>query len=191
MSGYHSNTNEQMHSPLKTMVGKIGNSYQSCCTVYKMHAMVTHHRGTGHPIGRDLHIEDPEATGIDNKNESISGSDVTVALCRLEAEGNPDEHLPSYQAKMTTLIQEINELCQQVEAREQPAESLDHIYWELQKLFLALQPPHSPTPTELLWEVICQYMDTLCMTQKQTNITNSLLQDIAVLNEYDSPKLED
>ena len=64
------------------MLGKIGNRYQSCCTVYKMYAMVTHHRGTGHPIGRDvnLHIEDPEATGMDNDNDSISGSDATVAL---------------------------------------------------------------------------------------------------------------
>ena len=34
-------------------------------------------------------------------------------------------------------------------------------------------------------------MDTLCSTQKQTNLTNSLLQDIAVFNEYDSTKLED
>ena len=33
-------------------------------------------------------------------------------------------------------------------------------------------------------------MDTLCTTQKQTNLTNSLLQDIAVFNEYDSTKFE-
>ena len=45
-----------------------------------MHAMATHHGGAGHPIDRDinLHVEDPEATGIDN--ESISGSDTIVAL---------------------------------------------------------------------------------------------------------------
>ena len=34
-------------------------------------------------------------------------------------------------------------------------------------------------------------MDTLCTTQKQIKLTNSLLQDIAVFNEYDSTKLED
>ena len=39
--------------------------------------------------------------------------------------------------------------------------------------------------------MICQYTDTLCTTQKQTNPTNSLLQDIAVFIKYDSPKLED
>ena len=48
-----------------------------------------------------------------------------------------------------------------------------------------------PTPTEIFGEVICQYTDTLCTTQKHTNLTNSLLQDITVFNEYNSAKLED
>ena len=34
-------------------------------------------------------------------------------------------------------------------------------------------------------------MNTLCTTQKQTNLTNSLLQDIDVFNEYDFTKLEE
>ena len=72
-----------------------------------------------------------------------------------------------------------------------PAESVDHIEWELQNLSLVLQPPPSPAPTEPLGEVIHQYTDTLCTTQKQTNLTNSLLQDITVGNEYDFTKLED
>ena len=40
-----------------------------------MHAMATFHGGTGHPIARDvnLHIEDPEAKGMDSDNDSISG----------------------------------------------------------------------------------------------------------------------
>ena len=65
--------------------------------------MATCHRGAGCPIDRDinLHIEDPEATGMDNDNESISGLDATVALGGLEAEGNPSEPLPSNQAKLT------------------------------------------------------------------------------------------
>ena len=48
-----------------------------------------------------------------------------------------------------------------------------------------------PTPTEPFGEVIWQYTNTLYTTQKQTNLTNSLLQDITVFNEYDSTKLED
>ena len=48
-----------------------------------------------HKQRHDLHVEDTESTGIDNDNESISGSDTTVALTGLEAEGNPDELIPS------------------------------------------------------------------------------------------------
>ena len=93
--------------------------------------MATNHEGAGHPIARDdLHVEDPEATGMDNNNSSISGLDTTVALGGLEAEANPDELLPSNQAKLTAPTWEINELHQQVEAREgHPVESLDHIGW--------------------------------------------------------------
>ena len=32
-----------------------------------------------------------------------------------------------------------------------------------------------PAPTEPFSKVVCQYTDTLCATQKQTNLTNSLL----------------
>ena len=94
------------------MLDKTGNSYQAYSIVYKMLAMVTHHRGTGHPVARDdLHVEDPEATGMDYDNESISGLVATVTLGGLEAEGNPNELLPSNQAKLTALTWEINELC--------------------------------------------------------------------------------
>ena len=85
--------------------------------VYKMYAMATHHGGAGCPVGRNinLHLEDTEATGIDNDNESISGLDTTVVLGGLEAEGIPNELLPSNQTRLTALMREINQLCQQVE----------------------------------------------------------------------------
>ena len=95
------------------MLGKIKDRYQTYCTVYKMHTMATHH-GVGCPIDRDidLHIEDADTTGLDNDNDSISGSDTTVALARPEADGHPDELIPSNQAKLTALTREINDLCQ-------------------------------------------------------------------------------
>ena len=194
MSGHHSKHSEQMHSTFKTALGKIRDKYQAYCTMYKTHTMATHHRGTGHPIDRDidLYIEDAEPTGLENDKESTSGLDTTIALGGPEAEGQPDDLIHSNQIKWTAFMREINDLCQCVEARErQPAESLDCIEWELQNLSLSLQPPPSPTSTEPFREEIHEYMDTLCTTQKQTNLTNSLLQDIAVFNEYDSMKLED
>ena len=66
---------------------------------------------------------------------------------------------------------------------------MECIEWEIQSLSLTLQP--QPPPTEPFGEVIHQYTNTLCTTPKQTNLTNSLLQHIAVFNEYDSTKLED
>ena len=76
---------------------------------------------------------------------------------------------------------------------DQPTEGLDCIERELQNLSLMLQaqPTSTPAPTEPFGEVIHQYMVTLCTTQKQTNLTNSLLQDIAVFNEHNSTKLEE
>ena len=60
-------------------------------------------------------------------------------------------------------------------------------------LSLMLQPQHASTPTlaEPFREVIHQYTNTLFTTQKQMNLTNSLLHDIAVFNEYDLTKLEE
>ena len=95
----------------------------------------------------------------------------------------------SNQAKLMALTRGINDLHHQVVAGEgQPAESMDHIEQELQNLSLAFQPP---SPTEHFSNIIYQDTDTLCTTQKQTNLTNSLLQDIVIFNEYDSTKLED
>ena len=58
-------------------------------------------------------------------------------------------------------------------------------------LTLNMQPTSTPTPTEPFGEVVCQYTDTLCTTQKQTHLTNSLLQHTAIFNEHDSTKLEE
>ena len=39
--------------------------------------------------------------------------------------------------------------------------------------------------------MIRHYTNTLCSAQKQTNLTNSLLQDILVYNGHDTTQLED
>ena len=73
----------------------------------------------------------------------------------------------------------------------QPAETLDCIQCELQNLLIAIHQPQQSTPAGPLREVIWEYTDTWCSMQKQSNLTNSLLQDILVFNEHDSTKLED
>ena len=154
--------------------------------------MATCHGGTRHPLHRgiDLNAEDPEPTDIDN--ESTHSSDATAVLGGPEAEGHPEEPVYSNHDKLTSLMREINDLCEWVEAGEgQPTESLDHIELKLQNLSIALHQQPPSAQIEPFGEVICQYTNTLCTTQKQTNLTNSLLQDIAVFNEYDSTKLEE
>ena len=88
--------------------------------MYKTHTMATCHRGSGHPLDRDinLHVEESKTTGLDNDNESTSGSDTTVALGGSEIEGYHSDIIHSNQAKLTALMREINDLCQWVEARE-------------------------------------------------------------------------
>ena len=90
------------------MLGKIGNRYQTYCSVYKTYAMATCHGGGGCPIDRDIDllVEDAESTGIDNGNEIISDSDTTITLGGPEAEGHPDNLIHSNQAKLTALIRE-------------------------------------------------------------------------------------
>ena len=43
-----------LHSSLKTVFGKIGDTYQAYCNTYKTHAMATHHGGLGNTLDRDI-----------------------------------------------------------------------------------------------------------------------------------------
>ena len=76
--------------------------------------MANHHRGTGYPLDRvnDLHIEDSETTGLDNDNGSTSGPDNTDVLGGPEAEVLTDYDIHSNEAKLMTLMREINDLHQ-------------------------------------------------------------------------------
>ena len=50
MSACH---NIRSHSPLKTVLNKLGDSYQTYINTYKTHAMATHCGGAGQPFDRD------------------------------------------------------------------------------------------------------------------------------------------
>ena len=159
--------------------------------------MTTHYRGvgcTGEDRVLNSHIEDTRNT---NDNENTNSSETMIAFRGSEADGHLSDLLPNSQADLKILTREIHSLQQCIEAREgQPVEGLDcidHLEQELQTvtLTLSMQPTSTPTPTEPYGEVVCQYTDTLCTTQKQTHLTNSLLQDIAFFKEHDSLKLEE
>ena len=131
-------------------------------------------------------MEDPEHADIDN--DSTHSSYATVALGGPEAAGHTEDPVYDNQDRLTVLIREITDLHQRGAAAErQPAETLDCIQCELQNLLIATHQPHPPALAEPLTEVISQYMDTMCTMQKQSNLTNSLLQDTPVFNEHDLP----
>ena len=73
-------------------------------------------------------------------------------------------------------------------AKNQPTEAISHLEWELHRLILALCLPALPEPLD---EVLQQYTETLCTTQKETTFVNTLLQDITIFNGNDSSQLED
>ena len=159
------------HSPLKTVFGKIGNTYWAYCNTYKTHAMGTCHGCSGQPLDRDINVtrEAHEAT----ETEDMQG------FHPVETDHYEDlEH--NNPAKLTAFTRDLDDFCQGIQAEEgQPLEALNHIEWELQRLSLWLNPS---APIEPLGDVIKHYMNTLCSAQKQANLTNSLLQDILVFN---------
>ena len=129
--------------------------------------MAACYRGTGHHLNRGLNVfaEDIEHADIDN--DSTHSSDTTFALGDPEAVGHPAGPAYENQDRLAVLMRVINNLHQRVAAEEgQPAETLDHIQQELQNLSISIHQPQPPAPTEPFGEVLCQYMDTLCSSQK-------------------------
>ena len=189
MSACH---NSSLHSLQKTVLRKIGDQYQAYCTTYKTHAMATHHRGAGNPLAGGLGILTEDAEHADINNDSTHSSDATVALGGPEAAGHPEDPVYDNQDRLTALTREINYLHQRVTAAEgQPGKTLNCIQCDLQNLLIAIHQPQPPAPAEPFREMVQHYMDTLSSTQKQSNLTNSLLQDTPVFNKHNSTKLED
>ena len=55
-----------MHSPLKKVLNKVGDSYLTYIDMYKMCMFAIHHRGTGQPLEMD---PNPKAQDIDISND--------------------------------------------------------------------------------------------------------------------------
>ena len=90
---------------------------------------------------------------------------------------------------LKTLTREIDHLQQRIETAEgQPTETINCLESELHRLSLALSPLAPPEPLD---DVLQQYMETLCITQKKTNFANTLIQEIPTFNGSNSTQLED
>ena len=62
MSAHHS---LRLHSPLKKVLNKLGNPYQTYLNTYKTHTMATLHGGTGQPLERDPNPQEQDTDTMD------------------------------------------------------------------------------------------------------------------------------
>ena len=57
-------------SPLKSLLREIGDTYQSYCNTYKMPAMATCHKGIGHPLDRDINLNEENMQNTETEIEN-------------------------------------------------------------------------------------------------------------------------
>ena len=166
--------NPRSHSPLKTVLNKLGDSYQAYANTYKTHAMATHHGGAGQPLDRDPNL--PEQ-GTDIPSDHLEDMD---NFENVEHENH---------TTLKVLTRSLDDLQHRVEtAQGQPMEAINCLEHELHRLSLTFQPSVPPEPLD---EVLQQYTGTLCSAQKQTTFANTLIQDIRTFSGSDSTQLED
>ena len=88
-------------SPLKTVFGKIGDTYQAYCHTYKTHAMAACHGGSGQHLDRDINAHETTDTEIEHAQEfhHVNINDFK------EAE-------PNNPTRLMTITRELDDLCQ-------------------------------------------------------------------------------
>ena len=126
MSAQHS---VKSHSPLKTVLNRLGDTYQAYCNTYKTHDMAAYHRGSGQPLDRDA---------------TLTGKDTYVNI----PHDYPPEDMDDFEnieqennTNLAALTKVLDDLHHRVQAGEgQSVEALHHIEHELQRLSIALHP---------------------------------------------------
>ena len=160
--------------PLKTVLKKLGDSYQTYVNIYKTHAMATHHRGAGKLLDRDPNLPE-QGTNIPSDH--------------LEDMDNFENVEQKNHTTLKALTRNLDDLWHRGETAEgQPMEAINHLECELHRLSLMFQPSAPPEPMD---EVLQQYMETLCFAQKQTSSAITLIQYISTFNGSNSTQLED
>ena len=88
-------------SPLKTVFGKTGNTYQAYCHTYKIHAMATHHGGSGQPLDGDFTTHETTEYEIEHAQEfhHVNTNDFK-------------ESEPNNPTRLIAITRELDDLCQ-------------------------------------------------------------------------------
>ena len=101
------------HSPIKKILNKIGDSYQTYVNYYKTHAMATHYGGIGKPLENHSDPQDTNANIQDEYRADIND------LKNIE---------PDHQAGLRDSTHEIEQLRQTVEANDNdPMDAISHL----------------------------------------------------------------
>ena len=159
----------QTRSPIKKILNKIGDSYQTYINYYKTHTMATRYGGIGNAL-----VNDSEPQDINTNIQDDSQADL-----------NDLENIEG----LRDLTHEIEQLQKTIKANDNdPMDAISHLECKLNQLALTLCLPMAVEP---IGEVLNKYTNTVCYAQKKTSFVNSLLQDIIILNRNDSSQLED
>ena len=145
-----------IHSLIKKLFYKLGNSYQTYTNFHKTHAMATCYSGIG-----DTSMNNPESHDMDSDSKDNYQEDI-----------NDQEHVEfNPPVKLKHLTRVMEQLRQTVEDKDNdPMDAIKYLEQKLNQLAITLHPS-----TEPIGEVLNRYTNTLCNTQKKTSLENSLL----------------
>ena len=98
-------------SPLKTVLGRIGDTYQVYCNTYKTYTMSTHHGGSGQPLDTDTSMTREEQPDVDaNVEVQQDFHPKDTAQFEVLEHNNP--------TRLTAITRELDELYQRIQAEE-------------------------------------------------------------------------
>ena len=118
--------NLRLCSLLKTVLGRLGDTYQAYCNTYKTHTKATHHGGSGQPLDRvtDMSREEQPVMDTNVELQQDFHPEDTDQFENLEHK-NPN--------RLHVITRELDDLHQRIQAEEGcPTESLHCIEQELQ-----------------------------------------------------------
>ena len=103
--------NLRSHSPLKTVLGRLGDTYQAYCNTYKTHTMATHHGCSGQPLGR--------VTNMPKEEQPVAGTDVEVQQDFHPEDTDQFEDLEHNNPnKLHVITRELDDLHQRIQTEE-------------------------------------------------------------------------
>ena len=144
----------QTCSPLKKLLNKLGNPYQTYVNFHKTHAMATHYGGIGDTSMNNPESHDTDSDSQDNYQEDIHDLENTE---------------PNHLAGLKHLTHKIEQLRQAINDNDNdPMGATNHLEQKLNQLAITLCPPAEP-----IGEVLNKYKKLHVLLRR--NISRELI----------------